>query len=203
MGKESRLRNNSVATRQSYSNGDRKFYDKNACPAGADEYVWSLALYFEQRLEDMGVTSDAKTPVVYTWLYEEVARDPDLTSLLDSGTLHISDKGEGVKPVTGSDIHQFLVDSIDYYFNNYSSNKEPTIYNYCSSFKEIKLLLLQDNYYKLLSTKGTKVPVVTTGTPQPDKRSTEVREVLDITVNRVYTEQDMEKTFTNWRGGQH
>jgi len=203
LGKESKLRSGYKPgeTRNGYSNGDRKFYDKDACPAGADEYVWSLALYFEQRLEKMDVVSDAKTPVTYTWLYESIQRDPDLTNLLDRDSIHISGiKGEGVLPVTGSDIHQFIVDSIDYYFDNYSSNTPPTIYNYCSLLKDIKTILLQNNYFKLLKTSGISVPVIT-GSPKPDRRNPGVREVLDITVNKVYTEDDIEEAFTNWRGG--
>lgn len=216
MGKESKLRSGfkSGETRHQYTNGDRKFYDSDQAPAGADEYVWSLALYFEQRLEPFGGKSI--TPVTYTRLYERVSKDPDLTKLLDSGSLYT--KGEGGKPLvtSGTKVHSkkdlitlsnkyLLVEyMIDKYFDYYDSNSIPSIEYFTSYtyFNYLKDIVIEEEYLKLLKISGTKVPVITTGTPQPDKRTKEDQEILDITVNRVYTESDMREMFDKFKGGQ-
>lgn len=214
MGKESRLKNVKPdnGNRSSYTNGDRKFYDSTAAPAGSDEYVWSLALYFEQRLEPFGGKS--RTPVTYTRLYERVSKDPDLTSLLDHARLPLN-TGEGGKAlvtsatkvqskkdiVSNSNTYLLLEYMIDSYYNTYSSNTLPSIEDFSSYtiFNSIKGQVLEEEYIRILHTSGTKVPVVTTGNPLPDKRSPELQEVLDITVNRVYTGDQMEEAFKRFR----
>jgi hypothetical protein len=261
VGKESKLKNSYKAgeTRQSYSNGDRKLYDRDACPAGTDEYIWQLALYFEQKMEEFGVTGDSKRPIVYTEIYHKVSSDSDLTNLLDRDTIRTSVKessvvtyphetalkftcprckaevGEdcrGAREIrngaswrrtsvhmerhqavhkgsirgelslnTSKDCYTFIERIIDYYFDYYEDDKQPSINSFINNFDYIKLRLQSIDYFNSLKTSGNKVPVVTTGTPQPDKRSENVREVLDITVNRVYTEKDIREAFAKFREG--
>lgn len=215
MGKESKLRSNYAngETRLQYANGDRKFYDKDACPAGADEYVWSLALYFEQRLSNFPVTTGR--PILYTEIYEKISSDRDLTRLLSHATIGMCGKGEGVPAVTAGtytlsdysssylnnvNIYDFLIYIIDYYFNNYYDNKLPSINDFTSKFNSIKSSIIESDYYNHLSTNGTRVPVVPKE-PIPSRREEKVQKVLDITVNRVYSEQDMREKFSRFLGG--
>jgi hypothetical protein len=216
MGKESKLRSGYKPgeTRQQYTNGDRKFYDRDAPIAGTDENVWHLMLWFEELLEGYG--GSLKRPIAYTELYHRVSSDPDLTSVLERGTIHTSSKGEGGRPLvtSGKKVHskQELVSVVDKvvlleymmynYFNNYSSNTLPSIDNFCSYniFSSLKEEVLSTAYTKLLSTSSNKIPVMT-GIPQPDRRDKKTQEVLDITVNRVYTEQDIQEAFTRFREG--
>lgn len=214
MGKESRLRKEyqEGETRQSYSNGDRKLYDRDARPAGTDEYVWHLALFFEQRIQEFGVTAQQIRPVLYTELYDKIFSDRDLTRLLDAGTL-LNVKGEGGRPLvtSGTKVHSredivknvdlllFIETMIDHYFSSYYSNQLPSINSFCSSFTSIKEELITTEYYKLLKTTGTKVPVLPVE-PQPDRTEEKVREVLDITVRTVYSEKDMREAFNSWEG---
>lgn len=215
MGKESRLRSGYKPgeTRQQYSNGDRKLYDRDAPIAGTDENVWHLMLLFEQKLEEDYATS-LKRPIAYTELYHRISKDPDLTKLLECDTLYTSGKGVRGIPVvtTGTitsrkdivgkvDVVKLVEDMMYYYFFNYSGNTLPSIDDFCNyyTFSRLKEDILEDYYLKYLKTSGTKVPVVTTGTPHPDKREPGVREVLDITVNRVYTESDIAEHLAAWR----
>lgn len=260
MGKESKLRSSYKPgeTRQSYANGDRKFYDRDACPAGMDEYVWQLTLYFEQKLEAFGIQGDAKRPIVYTEIYHKISSDPDLTKLLDPGTIHTSTKESSVvtyphetalkfvcprcKAEIGEDCrgaretrngepwrrtsahmerHQaahkgalrgeislnvvkdtysIIERIIDYYFNYYEDDRQPNINSFINSFSDIKATLSHSSYLNTLKTSGISIPVVTTGSPLPDKRPKETQEVLDITVNRVYTEKEIAESFKSWEG---
>jgi hypothetical protein len=263
MGKESKLRNNYKPgeTRREYSNGDRKFYDRDACPAGMDEYVWQLTLYFEHKLEEFGVTGDSKRPIVYTEIYHKISSDQDLTSLLDRDTIHststkessvvtyphatalkfpcprckaeVGENCRGARETRNGvpwrrtsvhmerhqaahkgvlrgevsfnvvkDTYSLIEGIIDYYFEYYEDDKQPNINSFINSFNDIKCSLYTKDYYNNLKTSGTKVPVITTGTPQPDKRTKEDQEILDITVNRVYTESDMREMFDKFKGGQ-
>lgn len=222
MGKESRLRNNPVSTRASYSNGDRKAYDRDACPSGFDEHVWSCALYFEQQLEKLYSVRGPGRPVIYTEIYEKILHDKDLTKLLDPGTIYTSGKGEGgtSRPlvtsgkkirskeelVTTIDNKLLLVEVIiDRYFNNYDSNTAPSINDFVAVFKQLKEEIIAEEYVKYLSTNGTRVPVVPQ-VPQPDKHPRNIREALDIRNTSVYTEAQMAARFADWKthreGGQ-
>jgi hypothetical protein len=75
LGKPSSLRTNDKPkeSRQQYSNGDRKFYDKDACPEGADFDTWSLTLLFEQ-LAEANKTSLPGRIIVYTHLRSRIER---------------------------------------------------------------------------------------------------------------------------------
>jgi len=89
---------------------------------------------------------------------------------------------------------------IDYYFDNYSGNKPPSINDFCNydTFSMIRELLANRNFLKTLKLSGKRVPVTESDT-QPDRRSKKLLEVLDITLNKAYTEAEQQEKFADWR----
>lgn len=75
MGKKSTLRveDKPQETRHQYSNGDRKFYDKDKAPEGADFDTWHLTLLFEQ-LAEKNLTSLPGRIIIYTHLRDRIEK---------------------------------------------------------------------------------------------------------------------------------
>jgi hypothetical protein len=214
MGVESKLKAaKPAANRAEYPNGDRKLYDKDACPSGCDEYVWHLALLFKEGLEGMNASGGAKLPVLYTEIYEKISSDKDLTTLLDRATVCTSSKGEGgIELITAANIHKVkvkedIITAIDNklliveriitaYFNNYYSNYPPDIDNFISSFNDLKAAIVQKEFFRLLKIYGTKVPATTR---EPRELSEKEREALDIRNRKPYTDEEREELFAKFK----
>lgn len=73
MGKPSKLRQVKEVTESRYSdvNGKRKLYDRDKPPEGVDVDIWHLALLFDQKAEELLVTS-AGRPIIYTELSHRI-----------------------------------------------------------------------------------------------------------------------------------
>jgi hypothetical protein len=219
MGKESKLRGSTQPAAKeypTYANGDRKLAEKeNKCPAGCDEYIWNLALYFEQCMQPYGV-SWAKTPVVYTELYEAVQSDPDLTCLLDAGTIYTSGKGEGGKALvtsaTKASSKEQLVSSmnkyklvelvIQEYFASYSSNTAPDITSFILAFTDIKASIIHKEYLKYLVTNGTRVPQKLPER-QPDRRPSWKQAAVDMALGNWDTDAHHGEHIAKWKSRKH
>lgn len=197
MGKESKLRHKYQPgeNRQQYPNGDRKLYDRNACPSGCDEEVWHLALYFSE-LAELNEWPVEGMPVVYTELYHRVARDPDLTSIVSPAIL--GGAGRSTTHTTGTEV---VEEMIEYYYNNYYSNKQPSINDFCNynNFSSIKKTILKKHYIDYISTTGTRklvkeYPIIA------NRRTEEEQEVLNITL-RNYTQGELNEKLKKFREG--
>lgn len=76
MGKPSRIRQAEPAefhSRYQEADGFRKLYDRDKVPDGCDADVWHLALYFEQKAEEAGITV-AGRPILYVELANRIRR---------------------------------------------------------------------------------------------------------------------------------
>src|SRR5579862_7490782 len=118
MGKESRLRNPKPQSRYEYTNGDKKFYDRDAPQSGTDSDVWDLTLYFEQQVEANGFKSPGR-PVVYTELYHRISKDENLAQLLRSEDTSLTAPARSTDGIYGTDdkIVAILKSMMDLYFN--------------------------------------------------------------------------------------
>jgi hypothetical protein len=156
MGKESKLRNRYEPgeNRQQYSNGDRKLYEKNACPPGCDEEVWHLALYFTELAEEHKWSVEGM-PIVYTELYHRISKDQDLTAIVNPVIL--GGAGRNTTDTTGTKV---VEDMIIYYYSNYYSNRAPSINDFCSysNFNNIKSIVTKsyiiENYLTVVYVLG-------------------------------------------------
>ena len=160
MGVESKLKTRETSTRYTYSNGDRKFYDKNACPDGCDSDVWDLTLRFRQGAERHGWTVEDR-PIVYTELYDRIFSDKDLTTLLRPGTIGTTGNGGrgGTTTVNNDDSLIILEEMIDYYYHNYSSNRKPSVNDFCSieTFMMLKTIIMNKRKLHVLYSTAVKV----------------------------------------------
>lgn len=151
LGKESKLRHPEPdnGTRYSYPNGDRKYYDRDACPSGFDEHVWHLVLYFEQLSEEAGFKIPGR-PVVYTELYHRIQDDPDLNHLID----------DSLARTRVNNIYNIslIEDMITTYVND-TDNFKVTINDFCSKliFSYYKSYIHDSRERELLLSKGSRV----------------------------------------------
>ena len=194
MGKESRIKSQKTtdgSTRYQYSNGDRKLYDRDAPPQGADELVWHLALYFEQRAEKYGWVVQAR-PILYTELYHRVSNDADLSVLLSVGSNYA---------YCGIPVVEVIEAMIDNYYSNYSSNSSPSINDFCNKvtfdyYKDYVTEIIQRNNLITTGTRNAQVerPV------QPPRRTEEESEEAKIKFGRRdLTDEDYKRKFSQWR----
>lgn len=197
MGKESKLRHKYQPgeNRQQYSNGDRKLYDKNACPSGCDEEVWHLALYFTELAESHGWSVEGM-PIVYTELYHRVSKDADLTAILNPAIMV-----GGGGPTTDTTGTKVIEEMIEYYYDNYSSNKLPSINDFCNynNFSNIKKTITKKKLLDDIFTTGTR-KLVTEHPITANRRTEEEQETLNITL-RSYTQEELEEKLKKFKEG--
>lgn len=149
MGKESKLKS-ATTSRYINGNGTRKLFELNSMPDGCDEDVWSLALYFCEQAESRGWSAQSPV-VVYTVLFDRLSKDQSLKVILDKNpprvVLSSIDGGGGVSPHT---IVEYMIEA---YYSSYSSNRLPSINDFCSieafnSYKQLIAIRLQLEYIK-------------------------------------------------------
>lgn len=199
MGKQSKLRNPQPdGTRHAYTNGDRKLIDKDKGPAGVDEHVWSLALYFEQLAEENGYNTPGR-PVLYTELYHRVSKDADLSGLLDVSS---NSACCGIAGTTALDI---LEDMIQLYWDreyiNISKDSKYSVSDFCSLtvFDYHKHYVVDTKKRQILLTTGSRVTQQEREI-KPSRKTEEERETA-IIKQKKYSEEELSGKFRKFKEG--
>lgn len=204
MGKESKLRNpkpdERTGSRFSYSNGDRKLYDRDKRPEGTDEDVWNLALYFENMAEKYGYQSPGR-PIIYTELYHRIVTDEDFSGILGSGldkpasdvlptlsakcnptgTYDIDPLVLGYTSIEDLSIYILFTMIEDYWNTDDNYDYDHSINNFCDStiFFYIKNNIVDKLKRRILLSTGVRVVQEDTDL-QPSRRTEEEKEVAAI-----------------------
>ena len=199
MGVESKLRGKADRTRvvsaaSSYDNGDRKLINRDQCPSGCDEYVWHLGMYYREQAIERGFDAE-RMPVVYTEIYERVLTDPLLSGMLvsaDGGTIpRVRTRAADTQDIPGVTPVTIIEDMIDYYFSSYSSNKPPSVDNFCSTtvFEECTAVIVSKHENTYLKTHGIRTVQVLPHA-KPSRRTPEEDEAARIRFRKPGDEEE-------------
>lgn len=151
MGKLSKLKS-SNGNRYEYPNGDRKVYDRTKGPDGVNEDIWQLAGYFKDKADKNRWPLAQGVPIIYSVLYERIQKDKILATALDNLPGRVVASSSGIQGTCEVLSTHILIDMIDYYYDNYNSDKEPSIDNFCSIevFSNIRAAIISSYYIKTL-----------------------------------------------------
>jgi hypothetical protein len=176
VGKPSKLRitDQPKENRQAYSNGDRKFYDKDAAPQGADFDTWSLTLLFEQLAEEDGRSLPGRI-IVYT----------NIRSRLEKSNFIQEDNGQWAE-ILEEMICKFWSDYVgDYPLDDFC---QPEYFNWCHQW------ILDTRKRKELLKSGTRV-IQNVSDKKPAKQDNTDLEIIF----KRYTEEEVIDKMKDFR----
>ena len=175
MGK-SRLRNKSDW--EPRGNG-RNLVDRDGVPEGCDPDIWHLALYFEQRCEEVGLTSNGR-PVIYSELKNRLTK-------FDPSAIRACARTSGIS-LNWVSIVEHMIDT---FFTIHDYDNSYIINTFCG-YELFEYLV----HYVIESLEREQLLLSNNKIPQPDReikpsrRTEEQKEIAKIT-NKIYSPEEL------------